>query len=61
MNLQMTFRVFHAMQVLTERVTLLDYELIVGENGKRLLAFGKYAGRAGMVDFLSGLGKSEHK
>ncbi|CAN6445402.1 unnamed protein product [Victoria cruziana] len=44
-------------KVLTERVTLLDYELIVGENGKRLLAFGKYAGRAGMVDFLSGLGK----
>ncbi|XP_049934665.1 alpha-aminoadipic semialdehyde synthase isoform X2 [Nymphaea colorata] len=44
-------------KILTERVTLFDYELIVGENGKRLLAFGKYAGRAGMIDFLSGLGK----
>jgi len=31
--------------------------LIVGENGKRLLAFGNFAGRAGMIDFLRGLGQ----
>ncbi|KAL0346824.1 UNVERIFIED_CONTAM: Alpha-aminoadipic semialdehyde synthase [Sesamum calycinum] len=44
-------------KVLAERATLFDYELIAGENGKRLLAFGKFAGRAGMIDFLSGLGQ----
>ena len=47
------------MQILSERVTLYDYELIVGDHGRRLLAFGKYAGRAGLVDFLHGLGKSK--
>lgn len=36
---------------------MYDYELIVGENGKRLLAFGNFAGRAGMIDFLRGLGQ----
>ncbi|KAL0763657.1 hypothetical protein Bca101_079808 [Brassica carinata] len=45
------------LQILSERVTLYDYELIVGDHGRRLLAFGKYAGRAGLVDFLHGLGK----
>ncbi|MQM08195.1 hypothetical protein Taro_041051 [Colocasia esculenta] len=44
-------------KVLSERVTLYDYELIVGDNGKRLLAFGKFAGRAGLIDFLHGLGE----
>ncbi|KAL2250978.1 alpha-aminoadipic semialdehyde synthase [Sesamum indicum] len=44
-------------KVLAERATLFDYELIAGDNGKRLLAFGKFAGRAGMIDFLSGLGQ----
>ncbi|KAJ4950699.1 hypothetical protein NE237_027531 [Protea cynaroides] len=44
-------------KLLAERVSLFDYELIVGDHGKRLLAFGKYAGRAGLLDFLSGLGK----
>uniref|UniRef100_A0A2N9FS88 Alanine dehydrogenase/pyridine nucleotide transhydrogenase N-terminal domain-containing protein n=1 Tax=Fagus sylvatica TaxID=28930 RepID=A0A2N9FS88_FAGSY len=43
--------------ILTERVSLYDYELIVGEHGKRLLAFGIYAGRAGFIDFLRGLGQ----
>ncbi|XP_059431759.1 alpha-aminoadipic semialdehyde synthase [Corylus avellana] len=43
-------------KILTERVSLFDYELIVGDHGKRLLAFGKYAGRAGLIDFLRGLG-----
>ncbi|GMY36530.1 alpha-aminoadipic semialdehyde synthase isoform X1 [Fagus crenata] len=43
--------------ILTERVSLYDYELIVGEHGKRLLSFGIYAGRAGFIDFLHGLGQ----
>ncbi|KAL2936411.1 Alpha-aminoadipic semialdehyde synthase [Bienertia sinuspersici] len=44
-------------KILAENATLYDYELIVGDYGKRLLAFGNYAGRAGMVDFLHGLGQ----
>ncbi|BBH08146.1 lysine-ketoglutarate reductase/saccharopine dehydrogenase bifunctional enzyme [Prunus dulcis] len=44
-------------KILAERVSLYDYELIVGDQGKRLLAFGKYAGRAGFIDFLRGLGQ----
>ncbi|CAH8320965.1 unnamed protein product [Eruca vesicaria subsp. sativa] len=44
-------------KILSERVTLYDYELIVGDHERRLLAFGKYAGRAGLVDFLHGLGQ----
>ncbi|KAL7096184.1 hypothetical protein ACP275_10G067200 [Erythranthe tilingii] len=44
-------------KILSERATLFDYELISGDHGKRLLAFGKFAGRAGMIDFLSGLGQ----
>jgi hypothetical protein len=39
-------------------VSLFDYELIVGDHEERLLAFGKYAGRAGLIDFLRGLGHS---
>ncbi|KAL9261363.1 Alpha-aminoadipic semialdehyde synthase-like protein [Drosera capensis] len=44
-------------KILEERATLYDYELIVGDHGKRMLAFGTYAGRAGMIDFLRGLGE----
>ncbi|EPS62960.1 hypothetical protein M569_11828, partial [Genlisea aurea] len=44
-------------KVIAERATLFDYELITGEHGKRLLAFGKFAGRAGMIDFFGGLGQ----
>ncbi|KAF3439754.1 hypothetical protein FNV43_RR18032 [Rhamnella rubrinervis] len=44
-------------KILAERVSLYDYELIVGDQGTRLLAFGKYAGRAGLIDFLHGLGQ----
>ena len=39
-------------------MSLYDYELIIGDHGKRLLSFGKYAGRAGLIDFLHGLGQS---
>jgi len=45
------------LQILAEKATLYDYELIVGDHGKRLLAFGKFAGRAGMIDFLNGIGR----
>ncbi|KAI3927028.1 hypothetical protein MKW92_052133 [Papaver armeniacum] len=44
-------------KILAEKASLFDYELIVGDHGKRLLAFGKFAGRAGLIDFLHGLGK----
>ncbi|KAK4370156.1 hypothetical protein RND71_009631 [Anisodus tanguticus] len=43
-------------KILAERASLFDYELIVEDTGKRLLAFGTFAGRAGMIDFLRGLG-----
>jgi len=46
-------------ECLAERVTLVDYELIVdpGPGGKRLVAFGEYAGTVGMVDGLQLLGQ----
>ncbi|KAF2304234.1 hypothetical protein GH714_028771 [Hevea brasiliensis] len=44
-------------KILAERVSLYDYELIPGDHEKRLLAFGKYAGIAGLVDLLHGLGQ----
>lgn len=44
-------------QILAEKASLYDYELMVGDHGKRLLAFGKFAGRAGMIELLSGLGQ----
>ncbi|KAM0851429.1 hypothetical protein ACQ4PT_052425 [Festuca glaucescens] len=44
-------------KIIKERVSLFDYELIVDDDGKRLIAFGKFAGRAGLVDFLHGLGR----
>ena len=37
--------------------TLIDYERIVDQNGKRLVFFGKFAGLAGMVDTLWAFGK----
>jgi len=43
--------------VLAKNVTLIDYECIVDENNQRVVAFGKFAGNAGMIDFLQGLGK----
>ncbi|KAL3698775.1 hypothetical protein R1sor_012851 [Riccia sorocarpa] len=44
-------------EILEKRVTLYDYELIVGETKERLVAFGEYAGKAGMIDFFRGLGE----
>lgn len=39
-------------------MTLYDYERVEGNRGnKRLIAFGKFAGRAAIIDLLKGLGQ----
>lgn len=35
---------------------MIDYEKMVDENGARVVAFGKYAGVAGMINILHGMG-----
>ncbi len=42
--------------MVARRVTLLDYERIVDEHGRRLVFFGRQAGQAGMIDVLWALG-----
>lgn len=42
--------------ILEKNIRLIDYERIIDENGQRQVAFGKYAGVAGMVNILHGLG-----
>jgi alpha-aminoadipic semialdehyde synthase len=42
---------------LDRRCTLLDHELVTGEDGKRLIAFGRFAGIAGTIDALWILGR----
>jgi alpha-aminoadipic semialdehyde synthase len=37
-------------------VRLVDYEKLCDETGQRVVAFGKFAGIAGMIDILNGLG-----
>ncbi|GAY37559.1 hypothetical protein CUMW_029960 [Citrus unshiu] len=45
-------------KILAQRVSLFDYELVEGNQGKRrLIAFGKFAGRAAIIDLLKGLGQ----
>jgi alpha-aminoadipic semialdehyde synthase len=44
-------------RIIEARCTLLDYELVVNEAGKRLIFFGDYAGYAGMIDALWVLGQ----
>lgn len=39
------------------KCTLLDYELVTDDDGRRLIFFGRYAGLAGMIDTLWTLGK----
>lgn len=41
--------------ILEKNIRLLDYEKLTA-NGQRVVAFGKYAGVAGMVNILHGLG-----
>ena len=43
--------------LLEKRARLIDYEKITDENGKRLVAFGKFAGIAGTIDLFSNIGK----
>lgn len=40
-----------------KKCSLIDYERITDENGRRLLFFGRYAGLAGMIDTLWTLGR----
>jgi alpha-aminoadipic semialdehyde synthase len=35
---------------------MVDYEKMLNEQGERVVAFGKYAGVAGMIDIMHGLG-----
>jgi alpha-aminoadipic semialdehyde synthase len=43
--------------ILKNNIRLIDYEKITDEEGRRLIAFGRYAGLAGAIDFISGLGE----
>lgn len=42
--------------ILFQNIRLIDYEKLMDEKGNRVVAFGKYAGVAGMVNILHGLG-----
>jgi len=44
-------------RILQLRSTIIDYEKIVDDRGRRLIFFGNYAGLAGMIDTLWALGK----
>ncbi len=44
-------------QILNDKITLFDYEKIEDDKNRRLVFFGKFAGYAGMVDTLHGLGQ----
>ena len=46
----------HSHYFTKQRIRLVDYEKILDENRVRLVAFGKYAGVAGFVNILHGLG-----
>ena len=43
--------------ILKSNIRLIDYEKITDEKNNRLIAFGKYAGIAGAIDFLKGMGE----
>lgn len=43
--------------LLNKNIRLIDYEKITDEKDNRLIAFGKYAGMAGAIDFLKGFGE----
>ncbi|MGQ9852545.1 MAG: bifunctional lysine ketoglutarate reductase /saccharopine dehydrogenase family protein [Candidatus Oleimicrobiaceae bacterium] len=44
-------------RIMELRCTLIDYEKITDDNGKRLIFFGRHAGLAGMIDTLWALGQ----
>ncbi|KAI8640529.1 Saccharopine dehydrogenase-domain-containing protein [Parasitella parasitica] len=43
-------------RILDKKIRLVDYELMKDETGKRLVAFGQFAGNAGMIDIFHGMG-----
>jgi alpha-aminoadipic semialdehyde synthase len=43
--------------MLENNIRLIDYEKITDDSNSRLIAFGKYAGIAGAIDFLKGFGE----
>ncbi|MBD3237380.1 MAG: hypothetical protein GF330_11790, partial [Candidatus Eisenbacteria bacterium] len=47
-------------RILDRRATLIDYELVADEQGRRLIFFGRFAGLAGMIDTLHALGRRLH-
>lgn len=44
-------------QMMALGCTLIDYEKVTDEHGRRLMFFGRYAGIAGAIDTLAGLGR----
>ncbi|KAJ3203898.1 hypothetical protein HDU82_006220 [Entophlyctis luteolus] len=42
--------------IMDRKIRLIDYELMKDENGKRLVQFSRFAGYAGFMDGLNGLG-----
>jgi alpha-aminoadipic semialdehyde synthase len=48
-------------RMIERRATLIDYERIVDEKGRRLVFFGRQAGLAGMIDTLWALGRRLQK
>ncbi|XP_015208011.1 alpha-aminoadipic semialdehyde synthase, mitochondrial [Lepisosteus oculatus] len=42
--------------ILKKEICLIDYEKMVDQNGLRIVAFGQWAGVAGMINILHGLG-----
>eukprot|EP01102_Stenamoeba_stenopodia_P004560 TRINITY_DN1485_c0_g2_i1.p1 TRINITY_DN1485_c0_g2~~TRINITY_DN1485_c0_g2_i1.p1 ORF type:complete len:688 (+),score=115.66 TRINITY_DN1485_c0_g2_i1:3-2066(+) len=43
-------------EIMNQNIRLIDYERVVDDHNNRLIRFGKFAGYAGMIDFLHGLG-----
>lgn len=42
--------------ILAKNIRLIDYEKLMDDTGNRVVAFGKYAGVAGMINILHGIG-----
>lgn len=42
--------------MLKHKIRMLDYEKIIDEKGARQVAFGRFAGIAGAIDYLAGFG-----
>ncbi|KAL4719272.1 hypothetical protein ACJJTC_006690, partial [Scirpophaga incertulas] len=42
--------------ILAKNIRLIDYEKLMDQEGNRVVAFGKYAGVAGMINIMHGLG-----